>query len=38
MKNNLKFWKECLRQALKNGDTMYAMYCDKMINKLKITK
>ena len=31
----IKFWKDSLRLALKNGDTMYAMYCDKMINKLK---
>ena len=34
-KEAIKFWKDSLRLALKNGDTMYAMYCDKMINKLK---
>ncbi len=34
-KEAIEFWKESLRQALKNNDTMYAMYCDEMINKLK---
>lgn len=32
---DVNFWQECLKQALKNNDTTYAMYCDEMINKLK---
>jgi len=35
MKKDINFWTQLLRQALKSGDTMYAMHCDKMINKLK---
>jgi hypothetical protein len=32
---DIKFWQECLRQALKSNDTMYAMHCEEMIYKLK---
>jgi len=35
MKKDINFWTELLKQALKSGDIMYAMHCDKMINKLK---
>tara|TARA_R110001592_G_scaffold76353_8_gene230476 strand:+ start:1325 stop:1462 length:138 start_codon:yes stop_codon:yes gene_type:complete len=30
----INFWRQSLKQALKSGDVMYAMHCDKMINKL----
>lgn len=28
------FWRECLKNALKSNDMMYAMHCDEQINKL----
>jgi len=31
----LLIWIQRLKQALKSGDVMYAMECDKMIYKLK---
>jgi len=34
MEKDINFWRQCLKQALKSGDVMYAMHCDKMINKL----
>tara|TARA_R110000782_G_scaffold108374_1_gene196902 strand:+ start:660 stop:836 length:177 start_codon:yes stop_codon:yes gene_type:complete len=37
-KKDLKYWRECLKQALKNNDINHAMQCDKMITKLKKEK
>ena len=33
--DKIKFWRQCLKQALKSNDLMYAMHCDEMIVKLK---
>lgn len=38
MKKDINFWTQLLKQALKSGDIMYAMHCDKMINNLKQLK
>ena len=37
-KKDLKYWRECLRSALRQSDMSYAMKCDKMITKLKKEK
>jgi len=36
---DINFWVKCLKQALKSGDTIYAVHCNEMINlyQLEIT-
>ena len=34
-KKDLKYWRECLKSALRQSDMSYAMQCDKEITKLK---
>lgn len=34
-KKDLKYWRECLKSALRQSDMPYAMQCDKMIFELK---
>ena len=29
---DINFWVKCLKQALKSGDTIYAVHCNEMIN------
>jgi hypothetical protein len=36
--DRVKFWRQCLKQALKSNDVMYAIHCDEMIVKLKKEK
>lgn len=31
----IAFWRECLKMALKNNDTNYAMHCNEQITYLK---
>lgn len=38
MKNDINFWTALKRQALKSGDIMYAIHCDKKIYELKNKK
>ena len=37
-KKDLKYWRECLKSALRHSDMSYAMQCDKEITKLKKKK
>jgi|TARA_R110001592_G_C12557342_1_gene690783 hypothetical protein len=37
-KKDLKYWRECLKSALRQSDMSYAMQCDKEITKLKKKK
>jgi hypothetical protein len=35
LENELKFWRQSLKNAMIKGDLNYAMHCDTIINKLK---
>jgi len=35
LEDKLKFWRQCLKNAMIKGDLNYAMHCDTIIYKLK---